>query len=955
MADKITRRELFKDVGAVAATTLLAANVAKAEPATEAPEDALAAGQPATQTPQNGNPLFRLKAGEMLVDFDRRYGSIAAITQEGDPLGTNFIGNETNTPGVDPTNSRWMGDLVATVWEITDTNPAHRNWTPESQFPLRGRWRQEVTGRSADIRRVQAGPGRFDVAYQGGSRNEGGLKSFELAMSFRAGEGSSLLWDVELRNTTSRVLEFGELGFPLMVNDDEGELLIDPATGQPYPNDETEHPLRMPATTFADYHNVYPGIQKGYHEQKVLAHAFLGGHSSYVLIERPLGNPPFLFLHTLGDTALECSYPDNSSFRGKAYWYRGPSILAVHSRAVKNLRRWPRGPWMNGHTSLLLQPGEKRSYHFRFTFLRDYAEARRELAEAGNLGVRVLPAMVIQEGSPAYVELQSEEDVDGIENSSDNITLEARKRESGKTLLTFSFRGRGQKQVKLHYGDGRWTNLFFYCIEEIEPLLKARGKFIIEREFYENPEDPFHRNHMFLPFDHRLGTTFRTSTESWEVGGSDEYGFSEPLFLAMKNVRIPSAKEVETLETYVTDCLFKYIQDPETYDVHASLYWVKRTPSSPWSEWTEARGMTTFRAYNYPHVANIYHALYLIGKRYGLVRHKTPGEYLRMSYRTCLRWFQTDPWGHVGVMGGGNAVQILADIQKEGWQEESAKLLAAMRACDEVFVKDPYPYASEFPVDTTAHEQVYFFTRYFHDTQKNLKTLQIIKALRGGDQPVWFQYGNDNKGNLTCWYTESTNGWALLQGFEDTGDMDMLVKGYAGVMCVQANLLPDGMGYGNFDSSPAVLDFSPQRTRDNGVAQLGFLLAAKSYVVRDPAFGLIGFGCRVAASKDGVRAFPRDGVRKRLLFAEQKIDLEATQAEFDEVALDTASGALELRMSDASGLVQKAEFAVHGLRPGRYRVELAGGNSQTQSVAADGALNVSLAIAAAKRIRIARL
>ena len=53
-----------------------------------------------------------LEAGEMVVQFDRRYGSISSITRKNDPLETNYIGNETNTPGVDPSDSRWTGDVV---------------------------------------------------------------------------------------------------------------------------------------------------------------------------------------------------------------------------------------------------------------------------------------------------------------------------------------------------------------------------------------------------------------------------------------------------------------------------------------------------------------------------------------------------------------------------------------------------------------------------------------------------------------------------------------------------------------------------------------------------------------------------------------------------------------------------------------------------------------------------
>jgi hypothetical protein len=303
-------------------------------------------------------------------------------------------------------------------------------------------------------------------------------------------------------------------------------------------------------------------------------------------------------------------------------------------------------------------------------------------------------------------------------------------------------------------------------------------------------------------------------------------------------------------------------------------------------------------------------------------------------------------------MGGANALNILADIEKEGWQDEHKNLLEQIRKCNEVFLNDPYPYASEFPEDTTAHEQVYFFTRYFGNTEKSHKTLQVTKALRGGNQPVWFRYGNDNKGDLTCWYTESTNGWALLRGFEDTGDLDMLIKGYAGVMSVQANMLPDGMGFGDFISTPGVFAFEAPRTLDNGVAQFGFLKAAKSYVVQDESFGLIGCGCRVESSGKDVRVYPKDGLKKRVMFVEHKINLEATQGEFDQVVLGGAGRRLEVRMSDSTGIVKRAELEVKGLAPGDYRVRH--GRSSARLQVSD-VLKLSIPIAEAKLIRIEKV
>ncbi len=971
MSERISRRELLRDLGAASATTLLAAGSARQKVSAEGLPVEGQTGQPSShplpQSTPNEKPspilpnlpkgprsddLVEISAGEMVVAFDRRYGSISSITRKGDSLRTNFIGNEYNTPGVDVANSRWTGDLVTAVWDVTDTNPAHRNWTPRSGFVLKGRWKRELTGRSADTRRVDFDGKTFWVEYTGASTNEDGIRSFRLAMRFRGGEDSSLLWDVELQNTTDHVLELGDLGFPLMVNDDQGEYYVDPKTGQPFPPDETESPLRDPADSFSVVRDQYPRIARQYFEQKVISHFFAGGHSSYVLIQRARGDAPFLLLHAVEGGAIECVYRDDSSFGERVYWWDGPNILAVHSWATRNIRGWNKNPWINGHTSLVLQPREKWSCQLRFALVDSYDAVRDEIHRAGNLGIRIFPSMVVQENTDAYVELRSKTDVDKIEFLSDNITVKEKKRAGDKTLLTLSFKGRGQKSLKLRYGS-RWTNVHFYCVEDIATLLKARGNFIVEREFYENPDDPYHRNHMFLPFDHRIGSTFLDSDEVSEVGGSDaEFGFSEPLFLAEKNIYYPSPKEVATLETYVADCLFKYIQNPETYDVRASLYWKLRYPSSPWSHWNEERANATYRAYNYAHVANIYYALYQVGKRYGLLTRRSTLDYLKMAFHTSVHMFRTDPWGHIGVMGGANSLNIMEDLGREGLQAERGELFDEIRKCNEVFLEQPYPYSSEYPVDTTAQEQVYFFTRYFGNTEKNLRTLQVMRALRGGNQPVWFQYGNDNKGDLTCWYTESTNGWALLRAFDDGGDLDTLIKGFAGVMSVAVDLLPDGMCFAHFLSTPGIFDFTPPRTLDGGIAQFGFLKAAKAYVIHDDSFGLIGCGCRVESSTEKIRVYPHDGLRKRLRFVSQAIDIEVAQGEIDWASIIDAGGEIGLSLSDSTHVVKKAELEIKGLAKGDYTVHY---GSSANRISVSDTLRLSLPIAEAKLIGIKKL
>ncbi|HWG59190.1 MAG TPA: DUF5695 domain-containing protein [Candidatus Acidoferrales bacterium] len=946
---KISRRDLFKGVGAAGAATLLGGVAGAqsgrnaqnpADSAQQAQIDKILAEPSKELLARHQNYFYELTAGDMIVAFDTRYGSIHSITRKGDPFGTNYIGNETNTPGVDPSDSRWTGDVVTTVWELLG------NWKAAALgqndiFRTSGKWKRELTCKSGGIRKVSIENGVFHVNYNGESQDDTGIRSYRLAMSYRAGEGSSLLWDIEIQNITDGALEVGELALPLMVNDDYGELYSEPIGEQ-----------ALSTVNNVDFART-PLRQKLIHEQKVLVHDFIAGHSSYVLVQRPLGDPPFLLVHPTQDTSFECIYHDpNSTFAAHATGSRGPQMLAIHSLARKYLQRWGKNPWVNGHTSLLLQPGEKKSFQVRFAFIPSYDAIRDEVSKAGNLGIRVLPSMVVQEETDALVELRSQSDIGKIQFLSDSIRLVDRKRTGDKTLLTLSFKGRGQKSLKLQYGDGRWTNLHFYCIEDIEGLLKARGKFVAERQFYTNPEDPYHRYHGFLPFDYRIGSTFLDSDEVWEVGDSDEAGFSEPLFLAAKNVYYPSQAEVDTLESYVSDCLFKYIQNPETYEVRASLYWKDRLPSSPWGNWTEERSKATFRTYNYVHPANIYHALYRIGKRYGLVKQRKPEDYLRMSYRTCMKWFTTGPWRHIGLMEGSNAIHILGDIQREGWTEEYNNLRQQMKACDAQFVSDPYPYSSELIIDQTAHEQVYFFTKFFDDTAKNTKTVQVLKALRGGNQPMWFRYGIDKRGDVACWYNASLNGMALLNAFEASGDPDALIKGYAGVMSVMKNVLPDGMGFNFFIYTPGVFDATPPRTFESGSGLWGFMQSAKSYVVKDDTFGIVGCGCRADAAGSVLTVTPKDGLKKRLRFVEAKIDLEATQGELNQVRFDSARHLLELQMGDSTGLVKTAAIAVRGLPSGKYKISR---GKSPQSVAEGGVLEIQAPMADARRLTIERV
>lgn len=906
MKEGMSRRRWLKNVGALGALATLGPR-AQGRAAAEDKQPELD-----RITPPSSTDLCELSGGEMVATFDKRLGTLFSIRSSRDRLATNFLGNVKNTRGAQLGDTLWTGDLVTTCWHLKNAQWI-REMSPLPGAPFRssGRWQSEWTTDSADTRKVTFDGRVFAVKYAKASEHGKGIKSYGLSMRFHLAPDFSLLWEISLKNTTGKTLEVGELAVPLRANDDYAKV------------------YRGLSATQADLKSLMPQMQKQIHEQMVFSHQFIGGHSSYALIQRPRGDAPFLFFHCLQDTSLECAYKVEGHFGGS--WI-GTDLLAIHSWATKEIRHWQWNPWVNGHTSLILEPGQEKSYQFRFAFIHRYADMREELHKAGNLGVRILPSMVVQENSPVRVDVKSQADLEKIAVHSDGVSIEEKERSGGHTRLVLKFKGRGQKSLKFHYGQGRWTYLHFYCIEDVERLLKARARFIAERQFYENPADPFHRNHLFLPFDYRRGKIFADNDDVWEVGGSGDPGFGEPLYLSEKNVYFPSREEVQKLEAYVSDCLFKYLQNPETYEVLGSLYWKVRYPSSPWGSWSKSRAEATWRNYNYAFVTNVYQALYHIGKQYGILSHRTPLEYLRMSYRTCMKWFTMGPYRHVGLITGMGAINLLEDLREEGLVEEHRNLREQMKQCNEHFIKDPYPYSSEIVIDETAQPQVYFFTRYFGEQgdarsmKKNQEIYPVLQAMRGGDQPVWFRYGNDlfahpdYRGDISCWHSEALNGMALLQAFEDTGDPEMLVKGYAGTMSVMHNVLADGMGFAWFILKPGVFACDPPKTFEFGPALWGYLRAAKSYVVKDEQFGVIGMGCEVETSSQGWTVHPNDGLRKRLRFVHEKIDIEVRSSEIHSAWLNAAKDSLRFQMADSTGLARNIRMSITGLPAGDYKV-----------------------------------
>ena len=136
---------------------------------------------------------------------------------------------------------------------------------------------------------------------------------------------------------------------------------------------------------------------------------------------------------------------------------------------------------------------------------------------------------------------------------------------------------------------------------------------------------------------------------------------------------------------------------------------------------------------------------------------------------------------------------------------------------------------------------------------------------------------------------------------------------------------------------------------DNGIGMYGFFKAAKAYIVNDKSFGLIGCGCLVQTSNNKVTVFLRDGLKKRIMFMDKKLDIEAIKGEIQSVIFDRGNLTLELKVTDSTQLVNSAEISVKGLDQGDYQISYC---KSRQILTYSGGLTFNVPIKEAGRIKI---
>lgn len=797
--------------------------------------------------------LIELNNQVMKLVFNQRRGTLQSLKLLNDRYATEFIGNAENISyqSIHERN-QWTGDVKIRTWD-------------ESQ----NQWTLELTERSGDIRESrQEDNGDYVVEYRGDSRNENGIVNVFLKQRYTVREDAVLL-TLGIKNITAKAIEVGEVSLPFVTNTDFYGIFEDKSR-------EEEDNWR--------------GIkQKIWHEERVQSFMSVNGSSSYVLLQRPKGDYPALVFQTMDGTGLEVAYQMDSQIGGQ--WtgsFEGPYYLSLYSKAPKICEQWKwnydkQSVGLNGSSSMMLAAGEERSFNFRFKILNEMSELGNILYEAGQLAVDVSPGMVVPVGESIKMRLRCRDEVKLIPVAN-NFAIKKTGEKATETFWKIDFSQTGQKKVRVEHGSGV-TNLFFYAVGEIKQLLKSRAGFIIDRQYYENPQDPFNRHHAFLGFDDMVEMLFTEGEETFQVAGADEHGLPIPMFLAEKNVHYPNQREIDVLEEYIDDCLYGIIQQRDTYYVKRSLYYEEKKPSDKlgFFKFDKAAADGFDRTFNYPLISNIYFSMYQIGKAYQMTKKRTAAQYLEMAYKTRLVGFQIGENMYTGAPAGATVTELLTALKEDN--PEGYRLLdEKTRAVTEENVNSEYPFGSEVFIDQTPHNQYQAMMKYYGYDQQVEQAYRITMALRTGFQPAWFLYGNDKRGCTSCWYSTPLNSRVLYDGYEDTNDLDMLKLAYAGATTFMACIKSSGAAHGWYTQWPDRSGFD-QRSLDTDMGLYGYLKAARAVVAEEPVFGKSGYGCRVTEENGRCVVTPYDGLGTRMYYQPQALELAVSFGRMERIEI----------------------------------------------------------------------
>lgn len=678
---------------------------------------------------------------------------------------------------------------------------------------------------------------------------------------------------------------------------------------------------------------------------------YIGQDAGYLRVTQLNGVGPTMVVTPIGKTPLEAWRLVNEPMRPNQV-FEGMMEWTVHTQAYAE-NEWKGVAQWNAPTSVVLKPGETRSYGVQFTPSPSIRKIEDTLTQIGRPVAVGLPGYVLPMDEDGKLFLKYGKGVRSLAVEPKGALEWQPNREGKNGWKGYTVRGKdwGRARLTVTYADGTRQVVSYAVIKPAAQAVGDLGRFLTTKAWFTDEKDPFGRAPSAISYDREADRQVVQDSRVWIAGLGDEGGSGNWVALAMKEFGQPDEEEVAKLESFVDGVLWGNLQfkdGPNAYGVRKSVFYYdpKLLPDFPydpqrnwtsWTSWSKKATDDVGRGYNYPHVVAAYWSLYRIARNHpGLAKAHPWSWYLDQAYKTTEFLTSQDEKGNdrvgywrLGLMEGDVFVALLDDLRREGWKEKADLIEARMRLRADRWKVEPYPFGSEMAWDSTGQEEVYAWCKRFGYEDKAQVTLNSILAY-DPTVPHWGYNGNARRywdflygGKLSRierqihHYGSGLNAIPLLTEFRQRpDDLYLLRVGYGGTMGALSNIDREGFASAAFHSFPSTLKWDAY-SGDYGPNFFGHAFNAGTYLVETPDFGWQAFGGN--ASKDGewVEVTPKDSFRKRVFIAPRGLFLTLDAGTFEAVAYDPKTKAVRVTLSAADPHTPNARLRVETTAPGR--------------------------------------
>lgn len=704
----------------------------------------------------------------------------------------------------------------------------------------------------------------------------------------------AVAWDIELTNVGDHIIEIGELGFPLALN------------------------------------NFYDGVNRGdvgmreLFVDRLYLHRSINGAASYLHACRLNSEPPGLLIVPGEESEWEFSASVPGSLATPWRWEGIPVVYAL-SKATIEREGW--GPWFNGHSSHVLEPGDTYKHQILFLPTDRYQQdsVTSTLITVGRPALRLYPAAVVPFDVGIGLEVlgatptQFKSTVTGhLETDSDDGTgfCYLRPDEPGSARLT----------VKDTEGRESYAHLRF--TPPLADLIQKRAEWICAHQVLSDGASNL--NSSLVPYDLAEDTQV-TDQRIFGHGFGVLTSLADAVFLSEANLIFPKADQIQILNKFVKDYLRDDVQNPGDASVGSVLndtYGVASGVASP---------------AHYSLVVHLYRNLYELALGYNDLEFEA--EFFLSEAARTLKSMLAHCFGSglpvAGLIGVDRLNHIAEDLAAAGRWEEGVELSRMLGSHFAQLSKRQFPFSGESGWTMDGFEEAYWAYRETSDEESMDWMLRYVYAGRSL-APCWWWYANDkrfledhqsphpimiDKGELCLGPSTSAN--SLLY-FHELGrdyrslNEQFLRSAMGGLLAPWALVNADGSASAGFCPDLSSKQNGPSWcTGDVSLTLWHYLRGAGAWVLPS-AENTFTFGCTFEAGKEDDKdiftVLPWDGIGRFVIVRQIGLEVHVKHCRIQKLQFDSRKRWAKVTLENPSDKTAHAKVLIKGLWGSKYVV-----------------------------------